>query len=411
MLQLLWNRIAYSGVSHASDISEHKHILLVNGLSLVISTFSILNVIVTLFVQKFSLLNIPPIVYAVLLLFTISLNSHGRLFAARMYFFFLSYVFISLYTILAGRLLPMHFFLLSEVLAVFFIFPLKEKKWMHALAFLLITTFSLFEILHKELPVFLVVPAGTPEQVVIIFNVSFGVLILAFAIYIHSIFQTAEKRIQTEQKKSETLLRNILPESIIKKLRENSDTIADRFEHCTVLFSDIVGFTEISRMMPASSVVSLLNDIFSAFDDLAEKHGLEKIKTIGDAYMVVGGLPEPVPEHAERVASFAMEMIMIMREYKTKYQLPLELRIGINSGDAVAGVIGKKKFVYDLWGDSVNTASRMESHGLPGQIQVTESTYTLLRDKFRFEERGSIEVKGLGRVKSYLLMEKTLQNA
>ncbi|HNL70245.1 MAG TPA: adenylate/guanylate cyclase domain-containing protein, partial [Leptospiraceae bacterium] len=130
-----------------------------------------------------------------------------------------------------------------------------------------------------------------------------------------------------------------------------------------------------------------------------------KIKTIGDAYMIVGGLPEPDPHHAENVARFALEMLDVVRQYRQENGLPLELRIGINSGDAVAGVIGKKKFIYDLWGDSVNTASRMESHGLPGQIQVTESTYMLLKDKFQFSERGSMEVKGLGIVKSYLLME------
>ena len=153
---------------------------------------------------------------------------------------------------------------------------------------------------------------------------------------------------------------------------------------------------------------SLLNEIFSKFDDLAEKHNLEKIKTIGDAYMVVGGLPEPNEKHAENVAQFALEMLDVIREYRQKSNIPLELRIGINSGAAVAGVIGKKKFIYDLWGDSVNTASRMESHGLPGQIQVSESTYTLIKDLFEFENRGRMEVKGLGLVQSYLLTAKAV---
>jgi class 3 adenylate cyclase len=173
---------------------------------------------------------------------------------------------------------------------------------------------------------------------------------------------------------SQKLLLNILPESIVRKLRESPDTIAERFDHCTVLFSDIVGFTGIAKKMSAVEVVSLLNEIFSAFDDLAEQHGLEKIKTIGDAYMVVGGLPEPDAAHAEKVARFAIDMLGVVKRYRDENDVPLELRVGINTGAAVAGVIGKKKFIYDLWGDSVNTASRMESHGIPGQIQVTEST-------------------------------------
>ena len=183
----------------------------------------------------------------------------------------------------------------------------------------------------------------------------------------------------------------------------NMNAIAERFENCTILFSDIVGFTELSKELSAVEVVGMLNEIFSAFDDLAEKYELEKIKTIGDAYMVVGGLPEPHDEHAERVARFALEMMEIVRGFREKGHYPLELRIGIATGDAVAGVIGKKKFVYDLWGSSVNTASRMESHGLPGQIQVTESTYELLKGKFTLEERGIVDVKGLGEVRSYLL--------
>jgi adenylate cyclase len=191
-------------------------------------------------------------------------------------------------------------------------------------------------------------------------------------------------------------------------LRDHSDTFADRYENCTILFSDFVGFTELTKTMPAVEIVSLLNEIFSEFDDLADKHGLEKIKTIGDSYMVVGGAPEPDNFHAENVASFALEILGIIEKYKIKYNLPLEIRVGINSGDAIAGVIGKKKFIYDLWGDSVNIASRMESYGVPGKIQVTEFTHSLLKGKFQFEEIKTLEVKGLGTIKSYMLLDKIL---
>ncbi len=236
----------------------------------------------------------------------------------------------------------------------------------------------------------------------------FGSLLFAFSFYIHSIFRKAELTAQLEHEKSQKLLRNILPLSVIEKLRDNPDTIAENFEECTVLFSDIVGFTEMSRKMSAYSLVSLLNEVFSSFDDLAEKHNLEKIKTIGDAYMVVGGLPEPDLNHADNIANFALEMQTIIEEFREKMGIPLELRIGIHSGDAVAGVIGKKKFIYDLWGESVNTASRMESHGVPGQIHVSESTYNRLKGKFHFKERGTVEVKGMGKMKSYFLIQRLI---
>ena len=185
----------------------------------------------------------------------------------------------------------------------------------------------------------------TPERIKIagfVTDVSFAIILLGFAFYIHITFQKTESFMRLEHDKSEKLLQNILPLSIIKKLRDNPDTIAERFEDCTVLFSDIVGFTQMSKTMSAVSVVSLLNEIFSRFDDLAEKYNLEKIKTIGDAYMVVGGLPEPDENHVEKIASFALEMLDVIRDYRQKNNVPLELRIGINSGAAVAGVIGKK---------------------------------------------------------------------
>ncbi|MEG4916541.1 adenylate/guanylate cyclase domain-containing protein [Microcoleus sp. B7-D4] len=213
----------------------------------------------------------------------------------------------------------------------------------------------------------------------------------------------AEAALRLEQEKSDRLLLNVLPQAIADRLKQDQSIIADTFSEVTVLFADIVGFTQISSQISPPELVSLLNDIFSTFDRLAEKHGLEKIKTIGDAYMVVGGLPMPRSDHAEAIAQMALDMQQAIIDFSNTHNQDFSIRIGINSGPVVAGVIGIKKFIYDLWGDTVNTASRMESHGLPGCIQVTSAIYDILQDKYVFESRGAIEVKGKGEMNTYFL--------
>ena len=211
------------------------------------------------------------------------------------------------------------------------------------------------------------------------------------------------KALQYQQEQSERLLLNILPEEIANRLKRGDSTIADTFANATVLFADIVGFTKLSARVSPTELVSLLNEIFSTFDQLAERHGLEKIKTIGDAYMVVGGLPTLRSDHADAIAEMALDMLEAISDFSNTHNQDFSIRIGINSGPVVAGVIGIKKFIYDLWGDTVNTASRMESHGKPGCIQVTSTTYQLLQEKYIFESRGSIQVKGKGMMNTYLL--------
>jgi class 3 adenylate cyclase/CheY-like chemotaxis protein len=212
--------------------------------------------------------------------------------------------------------------------------------------------------------------------------------------------------VKDEQEKSERLLLNILPQPIAQRLKNDQGIIADTFAEATVLFADIVDFTRLATHIPATEVVSLLNDIFSLFDSLAEKHGLEKIKTIGDAYLVVGGLPTPRPDHAEAIADMALDMQKAVGGKTRDTGGLLQVRIGIHTGPVVAGVIGTRKFIYDLWGDTVNIASRMESFGVPGAIQVTAASYERLQQAFRLEERGSVEIKGKGEMTTYLLLGK-----
>ncbi|HIE28014.1 TPA: response regulator [Candidatus Poribacteria bacterium] len=203
---------------------------------------------------------------------------------------------------------------------------------------------------------------------------------------------------------SERLLLNILSRAIAERLKQGEHKIADSFPAVTVLFADIIDFTRLSARLSPIELVDLLNDIFSVFDRLVEKHGLEKIKTSGDDYMVAGGLPTPRKDHAEAVAEMALDMQEEIVQFKAKNGEPLRMRIGINTGPVIAGVIGEKKFIYDLWGDTVNMAKRMESEGIEGCIQVTTATYEHLRDKYLFEKRGLINVKHKGEMVTYLLV-------
>ena len=215
------------------------------------------------------------------------------------------------------------------------------------------------------------------------------------------------KLVLIEREKAEELLLNILPHEIATILKNENRVIADQFDGASVLFADVVNFTPMSARMTPTELVELLNEVFSCFDTLVEEYGVEKIKTIGDCYMVAAGVPCPCSDHASVLTRLALDM----RDYVAQHEFrgkQLTFRIGLNSGPVVAGVIGRKKFIYDLWGDTVNTASRMESHGAGGFIQITESTYELIKNDFVCEPRGVVNVKGKGEMKVwYVLGSKT----
>ena len=215
--------------------------------------------------------------------------------------------------------------------------------------------------------------------------------------------KAAVAELRAEKERSETLLLNILPKSIIARMLRGEAPIADRFHDVTILFSDIVGFTRMSMRRSASDVVAMLNAIFSAVDRLALEYGIEKIKTIGDAYMAVAGLPEPRDDHAQVIARLALAMREVVGEVSQRHGENLKIRIGVHTGNTVAGVIGIHKFAYDVWGDTVNTASAMESHGIPNEIQVSQASFLRLSEDFLLEPRGPIEIKGKGQMETFLL--------
>ncbi|MGG6296635.1 adenylate/guanylate cyclase domain-containing protein [Leptolyngbya sp. AN02str] len=215
--------------------------------------------------------------------------------------------------------------------------------------------------------------------------------------------KTTEAELRLQRLRSERLLLNVLPQAIAERLKRGEKTIADRFTNATVLFADIANFTHLSAQIPATELIGLLNNVFSAFDELADQYGLEKIKTIGDAYMVVGGVPNPMPDHTEAIANMALDLQQTVSQYFLQDGQPILLRMGIHTGPVIAGVIGTRKFNYDLWGNTVNVASRMEAQGEPGRIQVTEAVYERLKSQYEFEARGAIDIRGKGVMYTYWL--------
>ena len=233
----------------------------------------------------------------------------------------------------------------------------------------------------------------------------FGVGLTAYVLLQYAVRARDEAMVR-----SESLLLNVLPKTIAQRLKREPGIIAEHHDEVTVLFADVVDFTPfVDRTQPAR-VVSVLDELFSAFDTLAERHGVEKIKTIGDAYMAASGLPEPSDGHAVAMAEMALEMHATFEALSRPTGAGLALRIGMDTGPVIAGVIGRHRLIYDLWGDTVNTASRMESHGLPGRIQVSENVYNRLCERYDFEDRGEIDLKGKGRRRAYLLLRRRREN-
>lgn len=291
------------------------------------------------------------------------------------------------------------------VLAVF-MFKKEERVYEYSICLLCIGLFIYFEffysnsnaILNYSSEVSFIVRTST------VCTIFFSVI--SVTVYAGANSLRVETSLNEERRKSENLLLNVLPDSIVHRLKYDSNNIADNFANVTILFADIVGFTEFSKTIPPEKLVALLNEVFSKFDDLASKYKLEKIKTIGDCYMVASGLPEENEDHANRITNFALDILEAMKDFNIGKKIPFQIRIGINSGPVVAGVIGKKKFIYDLWGDTVNTASRMESNGKAGQIQITENTFGIIKNQFKITSRGMIDVKGKGRMKTYIVKKR-----
>jgi|GEM_PF-1271123 len=287
-------------------------------------------------------------------------------------------------------------------LALILFFSRKERKVYFRYLFAVIVLYAIvvfWGLTHG--PLFIL-----PEDTSWTFNIVIALDCLFIALYLSYFFFTENTKykdlLASEREKSDHLLLSIFPQSIAAQLRNSNQSVADTFDNVTIIFADIVGFTRYASSKTAAELVAMLDEVFSEFDKVVDKYGIEKIKTIGDAYMAVGGLPDPDSRHCQNVALMALEINQVIKDkFREKYDL--QIRIGIHTGKAVAGVIGNKKFSYDLWGDSVNIASRFEASGHPGKIHISEDVKNTLGEEFTYEDCGQVMIKGKGMMKSYFL--------
>lgn len=297
--------------------------------------------------------------------------------------------------------------LISPLGALFFLDRRRALPWIFAFPLLL----ALAALLQALYPL----RSGiSPAMASTFFVMNIGAvsaIVLVMLAYFVSEKESAYRQLAVEQEKAENLLLNILPREIAGILKNGSKTIADSFSGASILFADLVGFTPLTAKMEPVEMVNLLNQIFSYFDSLVEKYDLEKIRTIGDNYMVASGVPRSRPDHAHALALMALDMQAYINSLPPVNGKPVRFRMGINSGPVIGGVIGRKKFVYDLWGDAVNIASRMESHGVAGKIQITQSTYKLICDDFICEERGLIDIKGRGPAETWFIVGRRVKDS
>ena len=407
ILTRFWFRYQRFGINEKLLPKEARYVRALNGMVLIVTGLLWIQLpfAITLLPESRYILAsfiLWPIFWQVIPL----LNHLGKYTAARLFFSFSTLLLIAFDALQLGPSTENHLFMMSVFLGGFIIYPPREMRWL--ILVIVLSSAALiglewFYQVHGALVTF-------PLEFVRITRWSsmsaLFLIVLAITAYHYKLITDAERNLELEHQRSEGLLLNILPASIAERLKNKEKPIADQIDDASVLFADLIGFTELADKIPHERVVELLDKLFSEFDRIASKHGLEKIKTIGDSYMVAGGVPQPLPGHHSAVAACALEMLEYMSGRPAPEALNLGIRIGIHTGPVVAGVICEKKFAYDVWGDTVNTASRMESHGVPNRIQVSAAFYEQTRNLFQYESRGFVHIKGKGKLETYLIVSK-----
>ena len=402
-MKRLLQKLSNAGIDAATGWREAKGIKLRNRIALVTALLISANIPLQLFFWPQSRITLYILCVEIpLLLLPVFLNAR-RLYAFSYgLFMVVGQSAIIVYTLLGGPGTHTALFTVTVILSAFFCGGNEHPKLRNAILAYCVLAFLSLELFFQFFPPLLAFEPLYLEWLRRTIDIGMIAFTLGISLDIASEIRGADDEIENERQKSEKLLLNVLPQAIATQLKLNHGVIAERYEESSVLFADIAGFTTISSTMAPDKVVQMLDAVFREFDHLAQKLGLEKIKTIGDAYMVAAGLPERRSDHCEAIFELAVEMQGLMREKFSRQYNGLALRIGIHTGPVVAGVIGTVKFAYDLWGDTVNTASRMESHGVTGQIHVTEAVYECLKDRYAFERRGELDIKGKGKMTTYL---------
>ena len=394
----------HGGTTATTPALERKYIVLSNTLALLSLSLTVAHAPFLVAFWRTDLV-LPTLILgagAAGYVAVIMLIRHGRSFVGRVLLHTVSPLLIGTEGLLLGPDVAAHWYMFLVFIAALFTFSARNNGTRYGLVVFAAASFLFLEVylrLHGGL-----VRLTPLETHIMTAAIRVGLLvgIIAFLGYVAANYDSAEESLEQERRKSELLLLNILPAPIADALKEGQGTVADAYHGASVLFADIVGFTPLSERIEAHELVRRLNRLFSRFDDLVAEHGVEKIKTIGDAYMVAAGVPVASEDHAPTLVKFALAMQEVARTNRD-FGEALFLRIGIHSGPVVAGVIGRTRFIYDLWGDTVNTAARMESHAPTGEIQISRATRDLLADGFRLEPRGVIDVKGKGPMEVFLV--------
>jgi class 3 adenylate cyclase len=392
------------GTRKQADPVYNKQIRFANSVSLIVCFFIVQNAALAVYYNQ-PLLILVYIMHFVMIALMPVFNHRGKRVLASAWFSGVAILFVTFYAIVF-TLDSYNFVFLSMILFLqFFLFSASEKKYIVIFSAITLICF-VGAVLWQELHVqpFLLVPEGLLRAQRLNSLIGIPLLSIAFGIYAFSTIHKAEREAAWEKEKTEQLLLNILPQAVADRFKNDQSYLAEGYQSVTVLFADIVGFTSLSENIAPDDLVKFLNEVFSKFDEFTETYGLEKIKTIGDAYMVAGGAPTPSNHHTRSVCQMALKMQEAIQDIKSPSGEPVSIRIGISTGPVTAGVIGVKKFIYDLWGDTVNTASRMESYSEAGAIQITSEVYELIKNEFDCKVRGTIQVKGKGTMTTYFLM-------
>ncbi len=382
-----------SGVT-VEDSYQFNTVLITNQVALIVCILLLLQVPLLLaFDHEIPRSQLPILILHILFfLFVPVLQAQKRYLSANylLVFGYVSYVAVSHVNFQMRT--DLHYFFLLAVFVLPAIYFNTKQRYLLFVMSTFVALFLLFEIY--------LMPENTNEQPLFGYfrranHLSFALAAFLIAFYMFRILRKNWQQLREERERAEALLLNILPKPIAQKLKYSPNTIAEHIEHTSILFADIKGFTAITKSMPANQLVSMLNELFTSFDQIAERHQLEKIKTVGDQYMAASGVPENNSQHAINCCCAAREMLSEFKVWRSKNKLDTALRIGIHSGSVIAGVIGKHKFSYDLWGETVNLASRLESHGEPDSIHVSEQTAALCAGKFHLEVKQNTHMKGM----------------
>ena len=394
-------RMVDIGANKGFSITEIRYLRVTNIASILGGIFNAIWMLITIYLTDAPIIYGSNALLGLMFLIVLIFNNKGWRVLATVWLTIASYISVLLFLYLLGYSSGVAVICFLIIILPYMTFPRKARKLAHGFSILACLTLIVTVILQSNINAHYDELDPYLSQIV---NISItGFICLALIWSMSVLIDRSEESLMAEQIKSDDLLHNILPVNVAKDLKETGRTIPQRHENVTILFTDFKGFTELVASISEITLVNELNDIFGRFDEIVEEAGVEKIETIGDAYVAACGLGEGITEHAINCITAAQQMIYYLEERNSNHEIKWRMRVGIHSGPIVAGVVGKKKFRYDLFGDTINTASRMESSGEPGKINISETTYQLVKNDINCESRGKIQAKGKGEMEMYFV--------